>query len=107
MVFQTGNRLKNYFRFKDHVPETAQSNFVYKFECGSCKASYYSKTYRRMKIQVSEHQGVSSRTGKRMKGTLSASVRDHHTLAWEDFSIIDRESNHYLLETKESLLSFQ
>ena len=27
-IFQTGNRLKNYFRFKDRVPETIQSNFV-------------------------------------------------------------------------------
>ena len=26
-----------------------------------------------------------------------------HTVAWEDFFIIGRESNHYLLETKESL----
>ena len=26
-----------------------------------------------------------------------------HIAAWEDFSIIGRESNHYLLETKESL----
>ena len=24
------------------------------------------------------------------------------TVAWEDFSIIGRESNHYLLETKEA-----
>ena len=61
-----------------------------------------------MKLQVSEHQGVSPRTGKRVKGTLSTSVRDQmldcdHTVAWKDFSIIGRESNHYLLETKESL----
>ena len=61
-----------------------------------------------MKIRVSEHQGVSPRTGKRVKGTLSTSGRDHmldcdHTVACEDFSIIGRESNHYLLETKESL----
>ena len=61
-----------------------------------------------MKVRVSEHQDVSPRTGKRVKGTLSTSVRDHmldcdHTVAWEDFSIIGRESNHYLLETKESL----
>ena len=108
IVFQTSNRLKNYFRFKDRVPETLQSNFVYKFKCGSCTASYYGKTYRHMKVQVSEHQGVSPRTGKRVKGTLSTSVRDHvldcdHRVAWEDFSIIGRESNHYLLETKESL----
>ena len=54
---------------------------------------------------VSEHQGVSPRTGKRVKGKLSTSMRDHmlncdDTVAWEDFSVIDRESNHYLLEAK-------
>ena len=108
IIFETGNRLKNYFRFKDRVPETLQSNFVYKFKCGSCTASYYGKTYRHMKVRVSKHQGVSPRAGKRVKGTLSTSVRDRmldcdHRVAWEDFSIIGRESNHYLLETKESL----
>ena len=61
-----------------------------------------------MKVRVSEHQGVSPRTGKRVKGTLSTSVRDHmlnydHTVAWENFQVESRESNHYLLETKESL----
>ena len=61
-----------------------------------------------MNDRVSEHQGVSPRTGKPVKGTLSMSVRDRmldcdHTEAWEDFSIIGRESYHYLLETKESL----
>ena len=92
IIFQTGNRLKNYFRFKDRVPETLQSNFVCKFKCGST-ASYYGKTYRHTKVRVSEHQGVSPRTAKRVKGTLSTSVRDHmlycdHRVAWEDFSII-------------------
>ena len=77
IIFQTDNRLMNYFRFKDCVPETLQSNFVYKFKCGSCTASYYGKTYRHMKVRISEHQVVSPRTGKRVKGTLSASVRDH------------------------------
>ena len=107
-IFQKGNRLANYFRFKDRVSETLQSNFVYKCKCGSCTASYYGKTYRHMKVRLSEHQGVSPRTVKWVKGTLSTSVRDHmlncdHTVAWEDFSIIGRESNHYLLKTKESL----
>ena len=46
--------------------------------------------YRHIKVRVSEHQGVSPRTGKRVKGTLSTSVRDHmlnydHTVAWENF----------------------
>ena len=61
-----------------------------------------------MKDRVSENQVVSPRTGKRVKGMLSTSVRDHmlnsdHTVACEDFSIIGRESNHYLLE-RQSLL---
>ena len=41
IILKTGNRLKNYFRFKDRISETLQSNFVYKFKCGSCTASYY------------------------------------------------------------------
>ena len=76
-MFQTGNRLKNYFRFKSRVPETLQSNSAYKFKCRSCTASYYGKTYIHVKVQVSQHQGVSPRTGKRVKGMLSMSVRDH------------------------------
>ena len=61
-----------------------------------------------MKVWVSEDQGASPKTGKRDKGTLSTSVRDHmldceHRPAWEDFSIFDRESNNYLLETKENV----
>ena len=79
IIFETGNRLKNYFRFKDLVPETLQSNFIYKFKCGSCIASYYSKIYRHMKVRVSEHQGVSPRTSKRVKGTSCASVGSHMT----------------------------
>ena len=108
IVFQTDCRLKNCFRFKDRIPETLQSNFVYKFKCGSCTASYYGKTYRHMKVRLSKHQSVSPRTDKRVKGTLSTSMRDHmldcdHIVAWENFSVICRESDDNLLETKESL----
>ena len=69
---------------------------VYKFiKYGSCTASYYGKTYRHMTLRVSEHQGVSPRTVKRVKGTLFTSVRDHmfncdYIVACEDFSITGR-----------------
>ena len=77
VIFHTNNRLKNYSRFKDFVPEALRSSLIYKFSCGSCTASYIGKTYRHFKVRVSEHQGVSPRTGKPVKGTLSTSVRDH------------------------------
>ena len=32
IISETRNRLNNYFRFKDHAPETLQSNFVYRFQ---------------------------------------------------------------------------
>ena len=48
VLFQIYAILKNYFHFKDSVPETLRSSLVYKFLCGSCTASCI----------VSEHQGV-------------------------------------------------
>ena len=109
VIFQTNNRLRNYFRFKGSVDETLRSNLIYKFSCGSCTASYIGKTYRHFKVRVSEYQGVSSRTGKPVKGILSTSVRDHmlvcdHKVVHEDFKFLDNESNRYLLELKESLI---
>ena len=108
IVFKISNRLTNYFSFKDVVPEPLRSCQVYNFTCRSCNASYIGKTFRHMKVRVSEHQGVSPRTGKHLKGTLSTSVRNHmldcnHVVAWDDFKVLGRESNHWLLEIKESL----
>ena len=101
VIFQTNNRLKNYFRFKGFVPEALLSSLIY-------KASYIGKTYRHYKVRVSEHQGVSPRTGKPVKGILSTSVRDHmlvcdHKVVHEDFKFLGNESNRYLVELKESL----
>ena len=106
--FQSNNRLKNYFCLKDFVPEALQSSLIYKFSCGSCTASYTVKTYRHFKVRVSEHQSVSPRTSKPVKGTLSTSVRDHmlvcdHKVVHEDFKFLGNASNRYLLELKESL----
>ena len=108
VTFQTNNRLTNYFRFKDSVHETLRSNSIYKFSCGSCTTSYICKTYRHFKVRVSEQQGVSPRTGKPVKGTLSTSVRDHmpvcdHKVVHENFKFLGNESSRYLLELKDSL----
>ena len=108
VIFQTNNKLKNYFHFKDFVPETLPSSLIYKFLCGSCTASYIGKTSRHFKVTVSEHQGVSPRIGKPVKGTLSTSVRDHmlvcdHKVVHEDFKFLGNESSRYLLKLKEGL----
>ena len=76
VTFQTNNRLKNYLGFKYFVPEILLSSLIYKFTCGSCTASYIGKTYRQLKVRVSDYQGVSPRTDKSVKGALSTSVMD-------------------------------
>ena len=105
IVFKTYNCLKHYFSFKDDVPAPVRSCQIYNFTCGSCNASYIGKTFRHMKVMVSEHQGVSPRTGKHLKGTLPTSVRDrmidcNHGVVWDDFKVLGKESNHWLLEIK-------
>ena len=59
IVFKTSNHLTNFFSFKDVVPEPLPSCQIYNFMCGSCNASYIGKTFRHMKVRVSEHQGIS------------------------------------------------
>ena len=76
IVFKTSNRLKYYLSLKDVVPEPLPSFQIYNFTCRSCNASYVGKTFRHMKVRVSEHQVVSPRTGKQLKGALSTSVRN-------------------------------
>ena len=62
-----------------------------------------------MKVRVSKHQAVSPpQIGKHLKRILSTSVIDHmldcnYVVAWDDFKVLGRESNHWLLEIEESL----
>ena len=107
-IFKSTNRLKSCFNIRDVLPELLRSCQIYKFTCGSCSASYTGKIFEHLKVRVSEHQGVSFRTGKIVKDTLSTYVRDHmlewdHIVTWDDFKVLGRESNHWLLEIKESL----
>ena len=75
------------------------------FLSGTSKASYIGKTYIHMELRVSGHQGVSIRTGKPVKGTLSISVRGrmvicNYQVAWGDFGILGSEFNKFILELK-------
>ena len=107
IVFKTSNRLKNYFSFKYVVPEPLRSCQLYNFTCGNSKASYIGKTFRHTKVRVLKHQGISPQTGKYLKRTLSVFVRDHmldcnHVFVWDGFKVLGRESNHWVLDIKES-----
>ena len=74
IIFQTGNRLKNYFRFKDSVLETYNLTLSRK---SSAEAAQLPITVKPTDIRRFDHM-----------------LNCDHIVAWEDFSIIGRESNH-------------
>ena len=42
-VFQSKCKISNFFTFKGKVPSLLHSDIVYKFQCGSCSATYCGK----------------------------------------------------------------
>ena len=70
-----------------------RSGMVYKFHCGSCNATYYSKTKRHLKVRMCEHLGISTFTWKRVKGNDDSAIKEHllfcnHTPDFEDFVVV-------------------
>ena len=61
-VFQTKCNFNNFFTFKDKIPLFLRSGIVYKFQCGSCNATYYGKTKRHFKVRMCEHLRISALT---------------------------------------------
>ena len=85
------------------------SLLCYKLQCSSSNATYYGKTKRHFKVRVSEHMGVSARTGKNIKSTKNSAVRDHmlvcnSIVSFDDFSVLANETNDFRIKLQESIL---
>ena len=48
---------------------------VYKFECGSCNATYYRKIKPRFKVRMCEHLGIFALTWKRVKENVDSAIK--------------------------------
>ena len=40
VIFNSNNRLRNFFSFKDKIPLSVRSHVLYRYTCDSCKAIY-------------------------------------------------------------------
>ena len=108
-VFQTRCKISNFLTFKDKIPSVLRSGIVYKFQCGSCNATYYGKTKCHFKVRMCERFGISAHTGKRVKGDDDSAIKEHllfwnHTPDFEDFSILTTNNNDFKVTLMESLL---
>ena len=48
-------KIKNYFSYRDPIPDDLKSFLVCKFTCASCSSSYIGKTCHHFKIRIKEH----------------------------------------------------
>ena len=109
IVLQTKRKLINFFTFKDKIPVFLCSAIAYKFKCGDCNPTYYSKTKRHFKVRMCENPEVSAFSGKRVKGDNNSAVKEHHLFCnyssgFGDFSILASNSNGFNVTLMESLL---
>ena len=86
-----------------------RSGIVYKFQCGSCNATYYGKTKRHFKVRMCEQLGIYALTGKRVKGDDDSAIKErllfcNHPPDFEEFSILSINNNDFKVTLMESLL---
>ena len=48
-------KIKNYFPYKDPIPNDSKPFLVYKFTCASCSSSYIGETCSHFKTSIEEH----------------------------------------------------
>ena len=116
VIFNSNNRLRNAFLFKDKIPFNVRSLLLYRYTCNRCNSVYVGKTKRHYLVRVFEHLGISLKTGK--KFTFNANNKNnsavlthinatnckHGNSSIKDFSIIGSAKTDELLCIKESLL---
>ena len=77
IIFTNNFNINNFFRFKDQVPNSLRSCVVYKYNCDSCNATYVGKTTRHFSTRISEHLGISHRSGIRLTSPPFSAIRNH------------------------------
>ena len=111
LIFKTSKRLSSCFTFKDRLPKSLMSGVIYKFTCSGCNLRYIGSTKRFWETRLEEHTHLSARTGKPLNGCQIFAPLQHvkskccsaKSVTREDFTIIGRDSDPYVLQVKESI----
>ena len=95
ILYKSCNTIGSRFSFKDKIPKECLSNLIYKYTCERCKAFYIGKTELQLRCRISQHVGVSPRTGDEINPKAASDVRDHCLkcrvkVKNENFTILDR-----------------
>ena len=109
LIFKSSRKLSSCFMFKDKIPHSLMSGVIYTFTCPGCNSRYIGSTKRFWELRLQEHLHISALTGKPLNGLQVFAPLQHvrscngASISRDDFQIIGRESNPYLLQVKESI----
>ena len=94
-------KIKNYFSYKDPLPDDLKSLLVYKFTCASFSSRYIGKTCHHFKTRIEEHikKDNKSHTFKHLHSTATY-FDSYNSLC---FKIIDKANSKFDLKIKEAL----
>ena len=94
-------KIKNYFSYKDPIPDNLKSLLVYKFTCASSSSSYIGETCLHFKTRIEEHIKKDSKSHifKHLHSTRTC-FDSYNSLS---FKIIDRANSKFDLKFKEAL----
>ena len=93
-------KIKNYFVYKDPIPNDLKSFLVYKFTCASCSSSYIGETCRHFKTRIEEHikKDNKSHIFKHLHSSETC-FDSYNSLC---FKIIDKANSKFDLKIKEA-----
>ena len=96
-------KIKNYFSYKDPIPNDLKSFLVYKFTCGSCSSSYIGETCH-FKTRIEEHIKKDNKCHifKHLHSTTTC-FDSYNSLC---FKIIDKANSKFNLKIKEAVYKF-
>ena len=96
-------KIKNYFSYKDPIPNDLKSCLVYKFTCAGCSSSYIGEICCLFKTAIEEHikKDDMSHIFKHLHSTTTCSD-SYNSLC---FKIVDKAKSKFDLKVKEENLT--
>ena len=94
-------KIKNYFSYKDLVPNDLKSFLVYKFTCAHCNVRYIGETTRHFKKRIGEHLRTDRQSHVFKHLSLDPDCFDKSDA--KCFKILDKANSQYSVKIKEAL----
>ena len=104
-IYKVGNKLNSIVkRGKEKLNKINQHNVVYKIDCDNCDSCYIGETKRAVGIRIKEHrQNINLTDSDKHNVVTLHRINTGHNMKWDEFKILDVESNYYKRDVSEML----